>query len=252
MLEKEEEASIAALSRARSIVSKEYSKESDAPIEVEFSDVIEKLQFAVDALTNLKRWKDKALKAERELHNLKMTVKSLRDEIMDSDYEVEKWKKRALRAEKENQDEIMKWKNKAIEARSDLRDDSDLIDFDGESYTDLVSRDDNSSLSTHQDTKAIGLGRGQSFRKKWNFDFTEKQQEDSLDDAEDDITVEKIIKKYDSTKFVVESRADDDSNIEAEKMLNKYLIMKGRYNSRRFDTSTRHRIKHVISEEEEV
>ena len=61
--------------------------------QVEFADVVEKLNFAIDNVRQLKPWKDRALKAERANRQLNSTVARLKNELSDTEYELQKWKK---------------------------------------------------------------------------------------------------------------------------------------------------------------
>ncbi len=239
--------------------------------QVEFSDVIEKLNSAIGIVKILTPWKEKALKAELENRQLRASVNRLKDDLLDTEYEVDKWKKRALRAEQENQEEIIKWKNKAVKARTskEIRDDIDLINIDDDdTFTNLVSErdDDNSTLSSRKDLK---LKNVKSFRSKWrNIGFHEESnvQDALIPVIDDDTTVaaEQIIETYESGLEMFErkashgrNKADDQSSIEAEEILNNYLQRKGRYHSRRFDSSGRYttpegRGRSVVSGEVEI
>ena len=257
------------------------SRDSSNNTQIEFGDVVEKLNFAIDNVRQLKPWKDRAVRAERENRHLSLTVATLKDELLDSEYEVEKWKKRALRAEQENQDEIEKWKNKAMKARESVeieyRDDS-KVQMRDENYPNLITGrdDDDSTIATNNDSKSITELTGRSFRSKWkNMGFKEEKKDvDYYDDpynpvSDDNTTVaaEEIIKNFESGMLFESSKGyrkgmgagDNESSIEVEDILNNYLNMKGRNNSRRFDTSSNRfsadsvgAVHNTVSEEVEI
>ncbi len=263
-----EDESIAGFSHAISASSKGTKSSSNS--QVEFADVVEKLSFAIENVRQLKPWKDRALRAERENRQLHLSLTMLKDELTDCEYEVDKWKKRALRAEQENQDEIIKWKNKArgIRSSNELRDDvlpdDEAIDMlgvdEGETYTNLVTEGDgdNSTISTQNDDHGL---TGVSFRSKWKkLGFAEEKRDPEQDDDEsvalpvalpvhDDsstVAAEELVRSYEQgtmfgpKKSFGKTMADDSSSaIEAEEILNNYLSMKGRFKSRRFDSSNR-------------
>lgn len=252
------------------------SRDSSNNSQIEFADVVEKLNFAIDNVRQLKPWKDRALKAEKANGQLLLTVATLKDELLDSEYEKDKWKKRAIRAEQENQDEIMKWKNKAIKARANGE-----IEYRHDSRDDypnviLGRDDDNSTIATNNDSKSIQELTGGSFRSKWkNMGFKEeKKDSNDIDDlynpaVDDNTTVaaEEIIENFENGMLFESSKrsrrgmgaSDNESSIEAEDILNNYLSMKGRKNSRRFDSSSNRfsadsvgAVHNTVSEEVEI
>ena len=286
------------LSRSMTEVSQENSinykasNESDSrDSEVEFADVVEKLSFAINNVRQLKPWKDRALKAERNNRQLSLTITRLKEELNDSEYEAVKWKKRALRAEGENQDEVLKWKNKAIKARTtievrtdrkksnkDTRDDQDLLMAgvdDGETFTNLVSErdDDESTISTFRDDSKFGQDlTGKSFRSKWdNMGFDHKPTPTHIpvrvenNDGASTVAAQQILQNFERGNVFGSSKPergnlygtskvipDDSSTVAAEEILNNYLNMKGRFNSRRFDTSSKLTADAVHKEEFEI
>lgn len=223
--------------------------------DVEFADLVEKLNFAIVDVKKLKPWKDRALKAESLNRKLTLTLSKLKDELTDTQYELQKWKKRAVRAEQENQAEILKWKSKvknARESRTELLDneEDELLNDDGETFTNLVSErdeaEDNSTISTFKEER----GRkdlknksptGNSFRDKWkNIKFDEPVTNDDhslKEDGTSTLIANDIVLQYEVGVFGKEQEPEDGSAVEAEEILNNYLSMKGRFNSRRFDSS---------------
>ena len=209
--------------------------------EVEFTDVIEKLHFAIDNVRQLKPWKDRALKAERSNRHLNSTIARLKSELSDTNYELQKWKKRAVRAEKENQDEVQKWKQQALQARSGINaginesDDEDINDIDllrvhdSNSFTNLASErdDDESTISTFRDeSKSVREVTGNSFRNKWNNLVIQEEQinpAESVHEQDENSTIaaQELIHRYERNLYN-HGVPDESSTVAAEEIMHNY------------------------------